>query len=182
MRVMGERLSPSMQHRDQADPGGQAPDGEGHERLGRGAHQEAVDRLLVLESDLSSRRRQGEDDVEIGNRQQLGLTSRKPPRSRRPLTLRTMAVSARVVGDADVPAVVTALDMAAERRRAAGRDRADHAPLNAPEMSAVRPFVSLAIVAEDVGQFERRPRRHPLSRRRHLQCQSHRRPLRVETR
>ena len=28
MRVMGERLSPSMQHRDQADPGGQAPDGE----------------------------------------------------------------------------------------------------------------------------------------------------------
>jgi hypothetical protein len=171
MRVMGDRLSPGMQHRDQAEPGGQAPDGERHERLGRCAHQEAVDSLLVLESDLGSRRRQGEDDVEIGNRQQLRLTSRQPLRSRRPLTLRTMAVSARVVGDAGKPAV-TALDVAAERRRAARRDRADHAPLDAPEMSGVRPFVSLAMVAEDVGQFERRPRRHPLSRRRHLQRQS----------
>ena len=77
MRVMGERLSPSMQHRDQADPGGQAPDGEGHERLGRGAHQEAVDRLLVLESDLGSRRRQGEDDVE--NREPAATRPDEPP-------------------------------------------------------------------------------------------------------
>jgi hypothetical protein len=30
---MGERLAPTVQHRDQADPGGQAPGGERHERL-----------------------------------------------------------------------------------------------------------------------------------------------------
>ena len=66
-----------------ADPGAEARGGERHERLGRGAHQEAVDRLLVLEGDLGRRRRQGEDDVEIGNRQQLGLTSGQPLRSRR---------------------------------------------------------------------------------------------------
>ena len=34
-------------------------------------------------------------------------------------------------------AIVAALDMTAERRRAAGRDRADDAPLDAPEMSGV---------------------------------------------
>ena len=61
------------------------------------------------------------------------------------------------------------LDMAAERRRAAGRDRSDHAPFDAPEMSGVRPFVTRSVAAEDVGHFERRPRRHPLSGRRHVQ-------------
>ena len=80
-----------------------------------------------------------------------------------------MTVSARIVGDANRAAIVALLDVTAERRRAAGRDRADHAPLDAPEMSGVRPFVTVAVAAEDVGQFERRPRRHRLSRRRHLQ-------------
>ena len=47
--------------------------------------------------------------------------------------------------------------MAAERRRAAGRDRSDHAPLDAPEMSSVRSFVTVTMAVEDVGQFERRP-------------------------
>ena len=169
MGVMGQRLPPGVQHGDEADLGAEAFGGERRERLGGGAHQQAVDRLLVLESDLGRRRRQGEDDVEVGNRQQLGLASGEPFRSRRPLTLRAMAVSARVVGDAGEPAVVAALDMTAERRRAAGRDRSDHAPLDAPEMSGVRSFVTVAVAAEDVGQFERRPNPHRLSRRRHAQ-------------
>jgi len=115
--------------------------------------------------------------VEVGNRRRLGLTSGEPLRSRRPLTLPAMAVSARVLGDASEPAIVAALDVTAERRGAAGRDRSDHAPLHASEMSGVRPFVTLAVTAEDVGQFERRPRRHPLFRRRHLERQSIQRAL-----
>ena len=103
MRVMGQRLSPGVQDGDEADLGAEAFGGERHERLGGGAHQQAVDRLLVLEGDLGRRRRQGEDDVEVGNRQQLGLTSGEPLRARRPLTLPAMAVSARVVGDAGEP-------------------------------------------------------------------------------
>ena len=169
MRMMGQRLSPGMQDGDEADPGAQTLGGERDERLGSSAHQEAVDRLFVLESDLGRRRRQGEDHVEVGNWQQLALTSGEPLRARRPLTLPAMAVSARVVSDADEPAIVAELDMTAERRRAAGHDRSDHAPLDAPEMSGVRPFVSLAVTAEDIGQFERRPRCHRLLRRRHLQ-------------
>jgi hypothetical protein len=50
--------------------------------------------------------------------------------------------------------------MTAERRRPAGRDRSDHPPFDAPEMSGVRLFVTFAVTAEDVGQFERRLRRH----------------------
>ena len=157
MRVMGQRLPPAVQDRDQADPGAELLGGERHERLGRGAHQEAVDRLLVLKGDLGRGRRQGEDDVEVGNWQQLGLPRREPLGARRRLTLPAMAVSTRVVGDADEPAVVALLDVTAERRRAAGGDRSDHAPLHAPQMSGVRPFVTLAVTVEDVGQFERRP-------------------------
>ena len=56
-----------MQDRDKADPGVEARGGKRHERLGRGADQEAVDCLLVLKGDLGRGRRQGEDDVEVGN-------------------------------------------------------------------------------------------------------------------
>ncbi len=42
-------------------------------------------------------------------------------------------------------------DITAERRRAAGRDRSDRPPFDAPEMSGVHPFVTLAMAAEDVG-------------------------------
>jgi len=64
-----------------------------------------------------------------------------------------MAISARVVGDASRAAVVALLDVTAERRRAAGRDRSDHAPLHASEMFGVRPFVTDTVSVEDVGQF-----------------------------
>ena len=46
--------------------------------LGRGAEQDGIDGGLVLEGDLASRRRQGEDDMEIGHRQQLGLAVGEP--------------------------------------------------------------------------------------------------------
>jgi len=105
----------------------------------------------------------------IRDRQQFGLPRCKPFRARRALAFWTMAIAARVVGDAGEAAILATLDMTAKHRRAAGRDRPDHAPFDAPEMSGVRPFVTFAVAAEDVGQFERRPRRHPLSGRRHVQ-------------
>jgi len=80
-----------------------------------------------------------------------------------------MTVAARVVGDANGAAGVASLDVTAERRRAAGRDRADDAPFDPSQMSGVRSAVGFAVAAKDVGQFERRPRRHRLFRRRHLQ-------------
>ncbi len=166
---MGERLAPGVEDGDQAESGAKAFCGERHERLGGGAHEQAVDGPLVLEGDVGGRRRQGEDDGEVGNRQQLGLPRREPLRAPRPLTLPAVAVPARVVGDAGEPAVVAALDVTAERRRAAGGDRSDHAPFHAHEMSGVRPFVTFAVSVENVGQFERWPNLHRLSRRRHPQ-------------
>ena len=61
--------------------------------------------------------------------------------------------------------------MTPKRRRAAGRDRSDHAPLDAPEMPGIGSFVTVTVAVEDVGQFERRPNPHRLFRRRHLKRQ-----------
>jgi hypothetical protein len=100
--------------------------------VGGGLEQDRVDDGLVLEGDLGDRRGQGEDEVEIGNRQEFGLPVRQPLRPRLPLTLRTMTIAAGVVGDPRDAAVVASLDMAAEDCRPARRDGAHHAPLDAP--------------------------------------------------
>ena len=46
------------------------------------------------------------------------------------------------------------LDMAAERRRAAGLDRAHDAPLDAPEMAGMRLTIGLAVAAEDIRHLQ----------------------------
>ncbi len=94
--------------------------GDGRERLGGGLEQEIVDDGLVLERQGADRRRQGEDDVIIGNRQQLGLSLGEPLLGGRRLTLRAVPIAAGVVGDARQPTVLAALDVAAERGGAAG--------------------------------------------------------------
>ena len=86
-------------------------------------NREVVDGRLVLERDGADRGRQGEDDVVVGNREQLRLPFFKPSPGGGRLTLRTMPISAGVVSDLDVVALLAARDMAAERRRAAALDR-----------------------------------------------------------
>ena len=93
--------------------------GDGEQRLGRGAEQQVVDHRLVLVGDRGDLGRQGEDHVEVADRQQIGLAGGKPILRRRALALGAMAVAARVVGDPAVAAILAALDMAAERGRAA---------------------------------------------------------------
>ena len=69
-----------MEHRGDAYLGAEMAriGGDGGERLGGGAEQDRVDDGLVLESDRTCRRRQGEDDVEIRHRQQFGLPLSEP--------------------------------------------------------------------------------------------------------
>ena len=134
------RLTPAVQHGDAADLGAEVArvGGDEAERLGGGAEQDGVDRRLVLEGDRPDRGRQGEDDVEVGDGQQLGAPRRHPGRPRRALALRAVPVAAGVVGDRGVAAVGAAPDMPAEYRGAAGLDRAHHPALVAVEVLAAR--------------------------------------------
>ena len=123
--MVGERRAPGVQHGGEADARAQMlrVGGDRGQRLGGGPEQEVVDGGLVLERDGADRGRQGEDDVIVGNRQQLGLALGEPLPRRRALALRAVAVAAGIVGDALVRAVLAALDVAAERGCATGLDR-----------------------------------------------------------
>ena len=168
-----QRLSPGVQHGDRADLGAEVArvGGDAAQRLGRGAEQDGVDHRLVVERDLGDRRRQGEDDVEVGHRQQLGLARLQPLGARQALALRAVPVAAGVVGAADQAAVGAVLDMPAERRRPAGLDRRHDAALGAAEMGRVGLPVRRAVAAEDVRHLQRGTHRRGSGGRRDLQPQ-----------
>ena len=156
---MGQRLTPGVQDREAADLAPE-PSGIGGQRghgLDGALEQDRIDGSLVLEGDGGDRRGQREHDMEIGNRQQFGLSVRQPLRPRRALTLRAMPIAARVVGDARRAAIVAGFDVTAERRRSARHDRAHDAPLGPPDMSGVVAKIGLAMAAQDVCDFDRRP-------------------------
>ena len=126
MRVMEQVLSPGVQHGDHAGLGAEVLGigGDGAHRLGRRLEQDVVDDRLVLQGDRGDRRRHGEHDVEVRDRQQLGLSVGEPLRPSQALAFGAVPVAAGIVGDADLAAVGALLDMAAERRRAARLDGA----------------------------------------------------------
>ena len=92
-----ECLSPSMQHRDRTDLGAEVTwvGGDVAQCLGRGSEQDAVDDLLVVEGDLGDLCGHGEDDVEVGHRQQFGLARFQPFGARQALTFWAMPIPTR---------------------------------------------------------------------------------------
>ena len=108
--------------------------GDRHHRLGGGPEQQVVDDRLVLPGDVGDLGRQREDDVEVSDRQQVGLALGEPGARGGALALRTVAVATGVIGDPKVAAVVAAIDMAAERRGAAVLDRRHDLQLGEAQM------------------------------------------------
>src|SRR5258708_1221066 len=125
MGMMRQRLPPCVQDGDDANLGAEPTriGGERRHRLGGGLEQDRVNDGLVLEGDRGDRRRQRKDDVEIGNRKQVCFPRGKPRGSGWPLTLRTVTITAGIIGDASHAAVVASLYVAAERllERTSGR-------------------------------------------------------------
>ena len=113
-----------MEHGSQADAGAEMLRiGRDHRHRARGRpEQEVVDGPLILEGDRCDLGGQCEDDVEIADRQKVALAFGQPVAGRRALTAWAVAVTARVVGDPQMAAVVAALDMATEDGGTAGLD------------------------------------------------------------
>ena len=118
VRMVGQRRAPDVQHGGEADACAQMLriGGDGGQRLGGGPEQEVVDGGLVLERDRADRRRQGEDDVVVGNRQEFGLAVFEPLPRRRGLTLRAMPVAAGN-GRRPLPALWAKFVMVSQRSR-----------------------------------------------------------------
>ena len=156
VRMMGHRRAPGVEHGGDADAGAEmlGIGGDGQQRLGRRVEQQVVDHRLVLVGDGGDRGRQREDDVEVADRQQIGLARGEPVPRRRALALRAVPVAAGVVGDPAVAAVLAAHDMAAERRAAALLDRRHHLELAEAQVPGIGLAPGGAVATEDVGDLQ----------------------------
>src|SRR6266566_160325 len=158
MGMVGHRRAPGVEHGGEADAGAEVPGigGDGEQRLGRRAEQQVVDHRLVLIGDRGDLGRQGEDHVEVVDRQQIGLARGEPTLRRRTLALGTMPVAARVVSDPAVAAILATLDMAAEGSRAAALDGRHHLELAKAQMPGIGLAPGGAMVMKDVGDLQPR--------------------------
>src|ERR1700760_3085031 len=158
MRMVGERRTPAMQHGGDADASAEMFGVGGYREngLARCLEQQIVDHRFVLISEVSDRRRQREDDVEIRHRQELGLALGEPLLCRCGLAFRAMAITARVIGNPRITAVLvlTTRNMAAEGCGAAALDRIHDFELAEAHMAGVGLTPRRSEVAEDIRDFE----------------------------
>src|SRR2546423_1631339 len=115
---------------------------------------------LFLVGDVSDGRRQREDHVEVGYRQELGLALGEPSSCSRTLTLRAVPVATAIVGNSRVGTVLAARNMAAEGCRAAALDRRHHLQLTEAHMAGVGLTPRQSMAAEDIRDLQCRAR-HP---------------------
>ena len=125
--------------------------------LGGGFEQQVIDDRLVVIGDVGDRSRQGEDDMEIRHGQEIGLAVGQPFLGSGGLALWAMPIAAGVVSDAQVGAVLTALDVPAQRRCSAALDRRHDLELAEAHMAGMRGTPSRPAAAEDLRHLDRWP-------------------------
>src|SRR6266851_5056025 len=161
VRMMRHRRAPGVKDGGDADAGAEmTPVGGDREHgLRRRPEQQIVDHRLVVEGDVGDLGRNGEDDMEIADRQQVGLTCGQPLARRGGLALGAVPVPAAVIGDAAVAALFASLDVSAERRGAAGLDGRHDLQLGEADMPGMGYPPGRPSRTEDVGDLQRRPHR-----------------------
>ena len=156
MEVLGERLAPSVEDRGDPDRATEVSrvSTEREQRVGGGAEEQRVNDARIALCERVQIVRQGEDDVEVRNGQQVGAPRREPPLGGERLTLRTMPIATRVVDDPHGAAAVTRLPTAAERGGAADCDGPQGSVLHRRE--PVRASIDVAVLSDDRREFEPR--------------------------
>lgn len=156
MRMVGHCRPPGMQHGGDANARAEVLriGRDGQHRLGRRLEQQIIDQRLVVERDVGDLGGQREHDMEVPDRQQIGLALRQPGTCGRTLATRTMPVAAAVIGNPPVPAVGAGLDVTAHDGGAAMLDRRHNLQLMQAEMSGMGCPVGRPSAAEDVGDLK----------------------------
>ena len=157
MRMMRQRRPPRMKHGRDSDPGAEMPGigGDGHHRLGRRPEQQIIDQRFVLQGDVGDLGRQGEDDMEIPDRQQIGLALGQPGPCGITLAFGAMPVAATVIGDPLMAAVRAGLDVTAKGGGTAMFDRRHDLQLKQAQMSGMVGPIGGSGSTENVGDLER---------------------------
>lgn len=157
VRMMGESRSPSVQDTGHANLSAKALriSGDGGHRLGGGAEQQSIDRLLVPVSDTGDLGWQGEDDMEVFHRQKILSPCRHPVPGGGPLTFRAVPVLARVVRDVVVITFSASRHMPAECFGSTGLNGGHHFELTETDMTRIGLPPRRAICTKDVSDLQR---------------------------
>src|ERR1700737_1600829 len=131
VRMMEQILAPGMQDRKEPDLRSQVFGISSYlqKSFRTGAEQEVIEDLLVLQRQLGELVRQSEDNMNIGDRQKLILTSPDPLVASPALTLGAMAIAAAVKGDGAIAAARALIPMSAECCGTAACDGPEHFPV-----------------------------------------------------
>ncbi len=131
MRMVSECLRPGVEHAENTDLSPEMFRIAGHlpECLGAGLKQQVIDHPFVLIRQTRDRLGDGKDDMDVTGRQQLPGPPGDPPVPGSGLALRTVPVSARVVGEGTMRTrrLGTPVPVTTEIGRAAPQDRIEDA-------------------------------------------------------
>src|SRR5215212_7175208 len=103
--------------------------------------------------------------MEVADRQQIGLACGEPVPCRRALAFGAVPVTAAVIGDAAMAAVLASLDVAAEGCGATALDRRHDLQLAEAQMASLGRAPGGPMAKEDVGDLRRRAAHHRRVRR-----------------
>ena len=165
--MMLESLPPRVQDHQPAHVGAQALRVRGDLAYGLsgGLQQEVIHHTLIDEREARERFRHREDEVDVPDGQELLFARRHPRIARRGQTLRAMPVAAAVIREDRVCALLTAITMPTQCRRAALGDDSEHASMLPGHPGLVRLQKTIAVLAHDVGHLKGWPRHRLCSRR-----------------
>jgi hypothetical protein len=145
-----------MQHREKPDLRPQMVRivCDGQERLGHGLKEEVVQHPWVLEREWAEGLREGKHHMDIGHVEQLRFAGREPGGLRPAGTLGAMPIATGVLGDLQVPTLLTLRRMPPEGRSATDRKRPEGAVLLGGQGGAIACQIGSAILAHHVRHFE----------------------------
>ena len=157
MGMVHQGLAPGVQHGDEADSSAEMlrVGGDGPESSCGGSEQGAVDFALVLQCQRRQLCRQGEDDVEIGDRQQILAAVFQPLGALLRLALRAVAIAAGVVRYAYLTTGIASIDVAAELGGTTGCEIAHDALPGLRHPQARHATIGSGQGTDDVGDLER---------------------------
>jgi hypothetical protein len=130
-----------------------------------GAEQEVIEDLLVLQGELGELVREGEDNMDIGDRQEFVLASGDPTIAGSALALWAMPIAATVIGDGAIAAARALVAVPAQSRRATACDGTEDFVVGPVDPAEMILDEALALSANDVGHLEEGPSHYFLSLR-----------------
>ena len=154
--MMKKILAPGVEHGEEADLRAEVLriGGDDAQGIRRRSEQNSVHQFLVLIGDGGQLFGHGEHHMEVLSIEDLRPPVVQPSRTGQRLAFRAMPISAGVIRDALAAAMVTLLDMAAERGGPTEFDRRHDAALDGGQRGVMLLTISVAVAAEYIRDLQ----------------------------